>query len=87
MGKINTDDLVTIEYNIEQSSFNIGNLSYAIETNIECMQNGVPSDFVLVGVYTSYDAAEKAAEKMETNRDEYLNEHWDDIRANENEIY
>ena len=74
MNKIDTENIVVAEYNGKQRVFNVCTLSWAIQNNREFAEKGIKSDFLIFGVFTSYDEAEQACEEMQHLQDLYEEE-------------
>lgn len=52
----------TLEYSFSQKCFHIDTLKDSVITNLSLLKNGGRTDYVIVGIFKSYEEAHKAAD-------------------------
>lgn len=61
----------TLEYSTKQKCFHISTLTDVCTMNLSAISSGCPTDYLLIGVFDTYEEAEKRAAELRRNNRKY----------------
>lgn len=58
--------IITLEYSPKQGCFHISDIETVCKNNKACIMIGRPTDYLLIGLFNSYDEADRECDRLKS---------------------